>query len=107
MRDKSTEGKTHTNEELAQILVRRTAVSRTAEAFGEAIIRTSLREAAELFKEGKAVDGTVELAATIRIHFVPDPSSVDPCFEECISIGRKSALQCYIECNAPLPDLLR
>ncbi len=89
--------------ELEQILMRRSTLSRTPEAFGEAIIRTSLVEAAELFKTGKAVDGTVELSATIRIHVVRDPSDIDPCFEECISIGRQSAVQCYIECNAPRP----
>lgn len=104
MTDKPTASNTHTPDELAQILTRRTALSRTPEAFGEAIIRTSLVEAAELFKTGKAVDGTVEFGATIRIHVVPDPSGIDPCFEECISIGRKRAVQCYIECNAPIPS---
>lgn len=89
--------------ELEQILMRRSTLSRTPEAFGEAIIRTSLVEAAELFKTGKAVDGTVEFSATIRIHVVPDPSGIDPCFELCLSYERKTALQCYIECNAPRP----
>ena len=93
------------NIELEQILMRRTTLSRTPEAFGEAIIRTSLVEAAKLFKTGKAVDGTVEFNATIRIRVVQDPNNIDICFEECMSIGRKSAVQCYIECNAPqLPE---
>ena len=92
-----------TNEELAEILVRRTAVSRTSEAFGEAVIRTSFSEAAELFRDGKVVDGAVEFPATVRVRVVPDPSGIDPCFEQCISIGRKSAVKCYIECNAPIP----
>ena len=107
MSDKGTEGATCAQAELASILLRRATLARSVEAFGEAIVRTSLLEAAQLIKEGKAANGMVELPAKIWIRFVPDPATIDVQFEECMSIGRQTALQCYVESHAPRPSDLK
>lgn len=106
MSDKQADRPTHTQEELAGVLLRRATLARSVEAFGEAIVRASLVEAAQMIKEGKGLNGTVEFPAKVWIRFVPDPNNIDVQFEECMSIGRQTALQCYIESHAPrLPAL--
>lgn len=106
MSDKRTNQSKISKEELAGLLLRRANLARSVESFGEAIVRTSLVEAAHLIKEGKALKGTVQLPVKIWVRFVPDPNGIDVQFEECMSIGRQSALQCYIEANAPSPPAL-
>lgn len=101
MRGKQAKEPGSTQEQLAKLLLRRTTLARSAEAFGEAIVRASLAEAAALVREGKAVNGVVEFPARVVIRFMPDPGSIDVKFEECMSFGRQSALQCYIESHAP------
>lgn len=107
MSDKQPDRPTHAQEELAGILLRRATLARSVEAFGEAIVRMSLLETAQLLKEGKGLNGMVELPAKIWIRFVPDPNGIDVQFEECMSIGRQTALQCYIESHAPRPPALK
>ncbi len=92
---------------LVKVLQQRAGLARSVEAFGEAIIRASLLEAAQLVKEGKTVDGTVEFSARVFFRFVPDPNSIDVSFEECMSIGRQTATQCYVEAHAPRPAGLK
>jgi hypothetical protein len=64
-------------------------------------------EAAQLVKEGKAVNGAVEVPVKVFIRYIPDPASINVRFEECLAVGRQTALQCYIESNAPRPPVVR
>ena len=78
----------------------------TAEEFGEAIIRASILEASNMIKAGKVSSGTqFEIPARVFIRVIVDPNSIDVKFEECMSIGQQTALQCYIEAHAPRPSL--
>ena len=91
---------------VAEALQRRARVSRTVKGFGEAIVRASLLETAQLVKDGKVIGGTVEIPARIFIRIVPDPNNIDVKFEECMSIGRQTALQSYVDSHAPaLPEV--
>ena len=90
-------------EQLATALLRRTTLARSTESFGEAIVRASLLEAVELVRAGSVRDGRVEFEAKVFLRLVPDPNGIDVGFEECMSIGQQTAMQCYIESHAPKP----
>ena len=92
---------------LVAVLQERAGMTRSAAAFGESIVRASLLETAQLIKEGKAERGVAEFTARVVVRFVPDPNNIDVHFEECIAIGRQTAMQCYIESNAPRPPALK
>jgi hypothetical protein len=92
---------------MASLLLQRVTLAHSTDAFGEAIVRASMLEAARLVKEGKAVNGAVEFPVRVFIRYIPDPAKIDVKFEECMEIGRQSALQCYIEANAPRPPAVK
>ena len=93
--------------DLVSALQRRAGVATSLEAFGEAIVRATLSEAVRLVKEGAAVEGRMEIPAKIFIRFIPDPAGIDVGFEECMSVGRDTALHCYVEAHAPRRPHLR
>lgn len=80
--------------------------ARTAslEQWADRIARDSYLQAAREFRAGRVKDGVARLSATVTVErFIPDPKSLNVCFETCLSYGQSGALSCYVNCNAPRP----
>lgn len=91
----------------ALALERMASRSRTEVEFGKAVVTQSLLAAAREFHKGTVKGNTVRIPVTIVVTELPSKHGdlPDACFETCIDYGQSTALSCYIECNAPIPQI--
>ncbi len=73
--------------------------------FGDSVKKQILQTAAIEFRKGTINKKSVEFNILVKVTELPPKygNLPDACFETCLGYGRSTAVQCYVDCNAPKP----
>jgi hypothetical protein len=71
------------------------------EELGRAIVQQAAAAGAKELGAGKKIGSAMDV--TFRFTMRDRKNLPDACFEDCTATGRRTALQCYVQCNAPQP----